>query len=301
MTRATLLSVLVPVALASAGSAQVFRGGADLVRVPVVVLDAHGVPVRGLSRGDFEVIEDGRPQPLVFFAAGPAGPDVPLHLGLMLDRSESMTLDLAATSTAAIRFVDEMDGAADVTLVEFDASVRISRFSPSDYPRLFARLRGAAAGGDTALYDAIARYVETTRDRPGQHVLLIYTDGGDSALGLTAADVERLLRESDVTVYVLGYVERLLGAERGRQQAILGALAHDTGGEAFFPTSARDVAADYARIRAELDGRYLLGYVPPDGARGGRVRRIEVRVGAPLARESRVRARTGYVVAGDRR
>jgi len=91
--------------------------------------------------------------------------------------------------------------------------IPVSRFSPSSYPQLFSRIHNGKLGPLTALNDAIGRYVETTRGRGGQHILLLYTDGGDSANGMTAADVQTLLRMGDVMVYVMGYVEKT-GSDR---------------------------------------------------------------------------------------
>jgi Ca-activated chloride channel family protein len=94
---------------------------------------------------------------------------------------------------------------------------------------------------------------------------------------------------------VLGYVDTLPSSERLRQQSLLLQLARETGGEAYFPSSARDVTAIYARIRAEIDGRYTLGYVSTDSARDGRFRKIDVRLRAPLAPGTHVRTRSGYL------
>jgi Ca-activated chloride channel family protein len=281
---------------------QVFRGTVEVVRLPVVVFARDGAPVRGLTADDFEVFEGGRRQPVAFFAEGPPGPDVPLHLGIMLDRSESMELDLKAASAAAIRFIDALDEARDVTLVEFEKAIQVSRFSPANYPQLFSRIRDGKLGPLTALNDAIGRYVETTHGRDGQHVLVLYTDGGDSANGLTAADVQTLLRMGDVMVYVMGYVENLPAGERLRMQGTLTRMAEETGGEAFFPSSVKDVSAAYARIRAEIDARYTLGYVPSETVRDGRFRRVEVRLRHPEP-GIRVRTRSGYIVrsSGDPR
>lgn len=281
-------------ALVSPLAGQTFRGVVDPVRLPVVVLAKDGAPVRGLRADDFEILDSGRVQQVAFFAEGRPGPDVPLHLGIMLDRSESMEQDLKAAGDAAIKFIDTLEEAQDVTLVEFEKTVQVSRFSPLSYPQLFSRIRNGKLGPLTALNDAIGRYVETTRGRNGQHVLLLYTDGGDSATGITAGEVQTLLRMGDVMVYVMGYVEHLPSSERLRQQSTLTQLAHETGGEAFFPSSLKDVAASYARIRAEIDARYTLGYVASDDRRDGRFRKVEVRLRHP-APGVRLRTRSGYI------
>ena len=162
---------LIGAVLACAGvlAQQGFRTRVDLVRLPVVVLDADGRPVTGLEAADFDVLEDGTAQTVVSFAAGAPGPDVPLHVGLMLDKSESMALDLEEAAEAAVSFVDTLEEIRDVTLVEFDARIRISRFTPSSYLRLFERIRDPTMGERTVLYDAIAHYLDTTVGRQGQH------------------------------------------------------------------------------------------------------------------------------------
>ena len=92
---------------------------------------------------------------------------VPIQLGLMLDKSLSMERDLEAASKAAIRFVSDFPEARDVTLVEFERTVRLGRYEPLNYPQLFERMRDRKMGWGTALYDALGRYVESTRDRTG--------------------------------------------------------------------------------------------------------------------------------------
>jgi Ca-activated chloride channel family protein len=266
----------------------------DLVRLPVVVLGAGGLPVTGLEADVFEVLEKGERQSVVSFAAGSPGADVPLHVGLMLDKCESMALDLEAAADAAVSFVDTLEEVRDVTLVEFDTRIRISRFTPANYLRLFARIRDPAMGARTVLYDAIAHYLDTTLGRPGQHVLVAYTDGGDSASGLNAGEVLRLLRFGNVLLYVVGYLDNQNQSAQVRQRAVLTQLARDTGGEAFFPASAKAVAEIYARIRSEVRSRYTLGYVPAAASEPGEFRAVEVRLRAPLP-EARVRTRAGYI------
>src|SRR5262245_30589709 len=102
--RATaVMTILAGGALVAAG--QTFRSGVDLVRLPVIVTDRAGVPIEGLKAEDFEVKDGGRSRPVTFFAAGATGPDVPLHLALMFDTSESMEKELDLATRLGIGLV----------------------------------------------------------------------------------------------------------------------------------------------------------------------------------------------------
>jgi hypothetical protein len=83
------------------------------------------------------------PQTIVAFAEGAPGEAVPLHLGLMLDASGSMEKDIREAANGAIQFVTALEEAADVTFVDFDSSIRLGRFEPASYERLFERIRTA--------------------------------------------------------------------------------------------------------------------------------------------------------------
>src|SRR5690242_9513701 len=172
-----------------------FQSSVDLVSLPVVVLDRAGDPVPSLKPADFEVFENGSRQVVSSFTEGRGDGRVPLHLGLMLDTSRSMDLDIKAASNAAVKFVSLFTEARDVTLIDFDTGVRLGQFMPENYPYLFERIRELKLGWGTALYDAMSRYLETVRARAGQHVLVVYSDGGDSRSGATFSDLVNRLRD----------------------------------------------------------------------------------------------------------
>lgn len=278
-----------------------FTAGVELVRLAVVVLDRRGAPVTGLGAEDFEVLEDGRAQPIASFTEGPPGQTVPLRLGLALDKSISMEKDLPEAADAAVTFITAMDDAADITLLEFDATVRLARFTRDDYPRLFERVRDTKIGYGTALYDTVGRYLTDAADRPGQHVLVVFTDGGDSSSRLTLSEVITRLRRGNTVVYAIGYLDRRSVGGDVVPRAALSRMARETGGEAFFPVSRADLDRIYSRIRGEVAGRYTLGYVAPTpavapGARAGaRFRRVSVRVVRPDLKGLVVRVRSGYI------
>src|SRR5215471_12069166 len=157
-------AMILPASLSAGPSAQVaqFRGRIDLVNVGVTVTDRKSNLVAGLTVDDFEILEEGKPQAVRFFAAGDAdaADRPPMHLGLLVDVSESMGDDLAFSKTAAIKFLNTLTDAVDITVVDFDTEIRTARYSQNEYARLIERIRQKKAGGDTALYDAIGTYLD---------------------------------------------------------------------------------------------------------------------------------------------
>lgn len=293
MTRVCLALVL-GLALTPGAGQKTFRTSTDVVLLPVTVLGRANALVRGLAQGDFEVFEDGTRQTLTFFSEGDAGAAVPLHLGLLLDTSGSMEKELATAATAAIRFVNALDEAVDVTFVDFATEVRVSRFSPASYPHLFERMRDHEAEGATALYDAIALYLAAASEQDGQKVLLLYSDGEDSTSSTNYGRMSEMLRLSDVMVYAIGYLDSLTGNSRGMSQLRLNDLAHQTGGEAFYPQGRQALDEIYARIKDEISSRYTLGYVSSNPKADGKWRKLEVRAISPAAKGAKVRSRPGY-------
>jgi Ca-activated chloride channel family protein len=280
------------------GAAPPVRASVDLVSLPVVVT-SKGQPVLGLTADDFEIQEGGVRQNIVAFADA-LSDTVPVQLGLMLDKSLSMERDLEAASSAAIRFVNDFPEARDVTFVEFERTVRLGRYQPSNYPQLFERMRDRKTGWGTALYDALGRYVESTRDRTGIHVLVMYTDGGDSMSDLGASAVIEMLRGGRVMLYAIGYTAQA-GSSRFFQEGMLQLFARETGGAVFFPGSPRDLDRIYGTIRGEVRGRYTLGYVSTNQKQDGTFRKVQVRLAGAPRRDTNVRTRTGYLAPGARR
>ena len=276
-------------------SAPQFRSGVELVRLPVVVAGKDGLIIRGLKAGDFTVTEDGVAQTIAAFSEGAPGEVLPLHAGLLLDVSESMEGDLRPAANAVVQFITALDEAVDVTFVDFDSSIRLTRFSKDGYPRLFERIQTRKATGGTALYDAIGAYLDSAHSRGGQHVLLVYTDGGDSLSRMSYPHLIDGLRFSNVIVYALGYLDNQSSAVRGQLQQRLLAMARETGGDAFFPSSTRELQAVYARILDELGSRYTIGYESTNPKADGRFRKVQVKVTNPELKNVRIRSRSGYL------
>jgi len=273
-----------------------FRGGIDLVNVGVTVTDRLGGLVADLGPEDFEIQEDARTQTIGYFLAGDpiAGAAPSLHVGVLLDVSESMADEIGFTRTAAIKFLNALEHAADMTVVDFDTEVRVARFSQSDFPRLVERIRQQKVRGLTALYDAIGVYLDGAAGQDGRTIMLLYTDGGDTRSTLTLPELMELLKASDATVYAIGSIAHQSTSSRLPQERVLRQIAEVTGGQAFFPAGVKELDKVYGQVLAELRAQYTIGYLSTNGKRDGAWRKVDVKLNKPGARGLRIRARKGY-------
>jgi Ca-activated chloride channel homolog len=298
--RAAVIASLTVTVAAAASAQQLFRAGVDLVHFSVVVTDKEGTPVSGLTRDDFEIVEEGTPQTISYFAQGDVtqaddlGRERPMHLGLALDTSGSMQEDIADVRTASIKFLNANEHAADVTIVDFDTQVRLARYDAADYARLIERIRGRDPDGWTALYDAIGVYLHGASEQTGEKILLVYTDGGDTRSALAYPELLDLLRASDVTAYMIGYLDHQLSSARMEQRAQLQRMAEITGGQAFFPTSIKEIEKIYEGIQRNIAARYTLGYVSSDARMDGNWRKVEIKLRRDDIKGVKLRTRGGY-------
>lgn len=278
-------------AVGSTLSAQrVFRAGVDLESMGVTVTDKKGNIVTSLAKDDFEIFEDGKKQTIQLFALGDGDTAPPMHVGLMIDASGSMREDMKLAQGAAIKFLNMLSAAEDITLVDFDTQVRITRYPQRDFARLVERIRQRKADGFTALYDALGTYLDGADDQDGRKVMVMYTDGGDTRSSISFSETMDLLKASNVTVYAIGLVENT-GSYRAQMQMTLRQIAEATGGQAFFPTAMKDVEEAYDKVLAEIKGQYHLGYQSTNSATDGAWRKVEIKVKRP---DMRIRSRKGY-------
>jgi Ca-activated chloride channel family protein len=272
-----------------------FTSGIDLVSVGVTVLDKQGDFVTDLTPENFELYEEGQKQEVSFFTRGDAEADAKrLHLGLLFDTSGSMNDDIQFARSAAIRFLNTLSEAEDITLVDFDTEVRSARYSQADFPRLVERIRSRKPDGWTALYDALGTYLDGAQDLDGRKVLVLYTDGGDTRSAVTFSDAMAMLRTVDVTLYVVGFLENQPQSLRNGQRMQLMQMAETTGGQAFFPTSRKMLDDMYAKVAAQIRAQYSLGFTSSNSRPDGKWRRLEVRLVGDAPDGSKVRCRPGY-------
>jgi Ca-activated chloride channel family protein len=271
-----------------------FRAGVDLVTLGVTVVDRKGNLVTDLTEDDFRIFEDGKPQTLRYFTRGlEEGEGPATHLGLMLDTSASMENELKLARSAAIKFLNMLPGAEDITLVDFDTEVRVTRYPQRDFARLVERIRLRKPEGWTALYDALGVYLDGASEQQGRTILVMYTDGADSRSKLRFDELMDLLRASHVTVYAVGLVQST-GRMRSELSMRLQQIVDTTGGQAFYPSTLKDLDGSYEKVLTEIKARYQLGYISTNTVLDGSWRKVEIKVTRP---DVRLRSRKGYFAA----
>ncbi len=295
-----MLRVVLLVALALVGpgrpSAQqpTFRAETELVNVGVTVTDRRGTFLTGLNPDDFEVFEDDRKQTISYFARGETDDAPELHVGLLFDTSGSMGEDIMMARTAAIRFLNRLDDARDITIVDFDTEVRVGKYGQQDFPRIVERIRSRKPAGMTAMYDALAVYLHGAARDQGRKILVVFTDGGDTRSTIRFGDVMTLIRASDATIYAVGFLDHQRGSVRTEQRLRLNQIASESGGQAFFPFSMKQIDEAYDKVLSQIRAQYSLGYVSTNTAADGEWRKVEIRVRRPDLEDVRLQTRKGY-------
>ncbi len=277
-----------------------FSADTGVVNLTITVLDKVGNLVTNLEAQDFQVFEDGRPQRIEFVGRAQdretdatTSRALVLDLGLVMDTSESMLKELKLSQQAAIRFIESVPRARDLTMIFFDQDIQVSRYQSEQQQGLFDRIQSQKGGGWTALYDAIAVYISRAEDTSGRKILVLFTDGEDSRSATSLGEVMKLVRSSNVTMYSIAFGQAFRpGSTRGLQaKAFLQALATTTGGDIFSPASFRDLPLIYDKIQTQLGAQYVIGFSSDNSKRDGKFRKLRVETADP---ELRVRHREGY-------
>ena len=122
--------------------------------------------------------------------------------------------DIKLARSAAVRFLNTLSDAVDMTLVDFDTEVRVAKYGQQDFPRMVERIRSRKPDGWTAMYDALGVYLDGAAENDGRTILVLYTDGGDTRSAIAFGDVMTLVRASDVTIYAVGFLEHQSSSAR---------------------------------------------------------------------------------------
>ena len=289
----------------------VFRGGGDAVRVFVTVTDDDGRLVTTLEQKDFEVRDEGKPQPITLFDNTPQ----PIRLIVMLDVSGSMEGNLPLLRNATEQLFARLRPDDVVRVGTFGRDVEISPVFTRDVQLLrMAMPKTIAPDAPTPLWRALDEAITAfgTGEGDARPVILVLSDGKDSGIfdfsmkgrPVSQAEIIDRARADSVMVYAVGMRSRSRqrmppGSGRGALGAMLTAdlpdpglarVAQETGGGYVEIRAGQDLAAAFARVADELHSQYLLGFAPPK--RDGKRHDLDVRL---IPKGLTARARKSYV------
>ncbi len=265
----------------------------ELVNVLTTVTDKKKRLVTDLTKDDFRIFEDGKPQDIRFFSRET---DLPLRIGMLIDASNSVRDRLRFEQEAAIDFLNEAvhPGKDLAFLVAFDVEPQFVQDYTDDIEKLSNAINGLRAGGVTSLFDAIffsckEKMLFFPPPEPYlRRVMIVISDGQDNQSVHTRDEALSMAQRAEVTIYTIS--TNRTGAE-GKGDKVLSRLANETGGHAFFPFEAGDLAANFQEIARELRSQYSLAYVSTNSAHDGFFRYITVE---PVDKNLHARAKAGY-------
>ncbi len=295
------------------GSVGTLKVQVDVVNVFFNVKDKHGLLIPNLTKGDFEIFEDGKPQTIKYFAAET---EQPLTLGMLIDTSPSQTRVLPMEQEVGAAFLNQVLRKKDMAfLISFDADVDLLQDFTNDARELRVALNKTRIGGGspqggithipgvgqgpipagrdaccTHLYDAV--YL-AAKDRlsseVGRKAMIILTDGEDEGSKLKPREAMEAAQKADAMVYVLLIADR--GMYQGFGAGEMKKLAEETGGRVIeVGNKFEKLKQAFDQISAELRSQYNLGYTPTNTRHDGSYRKIELK-----SKEGyRVQARRGY-------
>jgi VWFA-related protein len=274
-----------------------FSTGVKVVNVLVTVRDRQGQLVKGLTKDDFTLEEDGRTQTIRYFSPKS---DQPLTIGMLVDVSGSQRTVLVEQGRATSQFFDQVLRPGDQAfLVRFDSKIEL--LAGLTLPELDANANRARG---TALYDAVVFAARRIASSAGRKALIVLSDGYDTSSSASLAAAAETAQRADALFYSIRFLDRDVFAfevppsqggspvpREGRKA--LERIAKETGGTYFDLTPSDTLEKIYSRIEDELRNQYSLGFTPGSNRSG--YRKIHVTV---KRKGFTVQARDGYFPAG---
>jgi len=300
----SLLFLAVPVANMGAGQnpptappeTPTFRSDTRLVILPVTVADKSGKLIPNLTQNAFKVFENGAEQPIKIFRRE----DVPVSLGIIVDNSGSMRDKRVKVETASADLVRASNPQDEVFVVNFNDEAFLDVPFTNDIKKLEQGLARIDSRGGTAMRDAISMSIDYMKEsgKKDKKVLLIVTDGNDTASTGTLEKLVAKAQKSEVLVYAIGLLNEEERREAKKAKRALDELTGASGGLAYYPKDLTEVDKIALQVAHEVRNQYTIAYSPTIQDLDGSFRQIKVTVSG-AGRNALVRTRTGYYATPD--
>ncbi len=286
----------------------------ELVNLNVRVVDRFNRPISNLTQNDFQIFEDRQQQNISYFSKE----EVPTNYALVIDNSGSLRFQLEKVIEASKTIVGTNKPEDSTGVIRFVSSdkIEILQDFTSDKTELFDALDNMyIEGGQTSIIDAIYLAAERVDDFQKSNdsndrkrrALILVSDGEDRASFYKEEQLFDLLREADVQIYAVGFINELESeggfirkSPQKKARNFLDKLATETGGKAYFPNSLSELDGIARDIASELRTQYLISYTPTNDRKDGSFRNIKVVVKDGPKNEKRIAiTRTGRVAEKD--
>ena len=294
-------------------SLQTFKAQVNVVNLFFNVKDKHGMLIPNLTKTDFQVFEDGKPQTIKYFSADS---NQPLTLGILIDTSPSQMHVLPIEQQSCTEFLHSVLRPKDLAfLINFDSDIDLDQDFTNNVSQLARALdklqiNGGAAGGgvpglgggpvpnanprSTALYDAIFLAAdEKLKNEVGRKAMIVFTDGEDEGSRLRIKDAIEAAQKADTICYVILIADRgFYGGLGYSGDAEMKKLSEETGGRVIEVGNKQEkLRQAFDQIQNELRSQYNIGYTPTNNKLDGSYRKIQVKT---TNEGLRVQARQGY-------
>ncbi|HXL81061.1 MAG TPA: VWA domain-containing protein [Pyrinomonadaceae bacterium] len=273
----------------------------ELVTLNIRVIDRNNRPIDNVRENEFHVFEDGVLQPIESFTRE----EVPISYGLAVDTSGSLRSQLQAVIDAGKTIINSNKSGDETFLVRFISSDKIETvqdFTPNKDLLMDGLDSLFVEGGQTAIIDAVylsaervSEYKKGDDNDRRRRALILITDGEDRNSFYKEPQLFQRLREEDVQIYVIGFVNELdkdagfiRKSPRDKAIALINRLATETGGRAFYPQSISELPQIAGEIVRDLRTQYVLSYNPTNKLRDGSFRAIKVAVDDASSRDKRI-------------
>jgi VWFA-related protein len=287
---------------AGAEAEPTFSSGIQVVNILATVRDRSEQFVRNLTKDDFSILEDGRPEVIRYFSAET---NLPLTIGLLVDTSTSQEKVLNAERGASFRFIDSVlrEYIDHVFLMDFDLNVRTMQPLTNSRADLQESLRmvntptreelRSQYGGGTLLFDAVSDACkEVMNKQQGRKALIILSDGGDNGSNATLASAVQEAQRANTLIYTILFTRGGFGGNIGKRT--MQRLAEQTGGSYFAVTKKLSIDQVFAAIEQDLRNQYSIGFVSDKPAQVSEFRKLQLTTKRPGLT---VRARDRYWAA----
>ena len=282
-------------ALAAQQPTPMFKAGTQVVSLFVTVADLQKRLVPDLLQDEFQVFDNEKPQPIVYFDNSIH----PINVVVMLDTSGSMTLSIELLKQAAEQFMIRLLPEDKARVGAFNDKIQINARWTNDRDQLITDVKDLDYGNGTRLWDAVGTALDELKGIDGRRVILVFTDGDDTeSKTMNLGRVIDRARTDEVMIYAIGLESRYFNGQtqvRTKPDSGLRKVADETGGGYFELTKASELASTFTKVAQELHSQYVIGFTPTQ--LDNRVHKLAVKMKQP---GMSARARRSYVAAGDK-